>query len=535
MDTFRLLLGLGIALIASLALAGLFPVALIVAAVLVPLLVLFYFVEVDLYEDEPLRVLVLTAVWGSASGVGVGFLADAVRSGNATLVSQTTGHAVLWQGILIPLIGLALVLAGPVALLPYRKFNDVLDGVTFGAASAVTFAGAELLTHSSTFLAAGLQPAGLVTPWTLRLLTLGFAVPILAAASVGSATGALWLRYRAPQADRGKLALLGHPLFAVVLAAVLLVSGALVQLYLGRWAALAALVGLDVLALLWLRQLIHLGLLEEAAEIEVGPPRRCPNCGRETPWHSFCAYCGVSLRALPKSGRPHQRHGRARLLAGFSAGLAILVAIAVGVMAAVEPAPARSPCTAGQACTNPPRVPASGAPGRRAHANERTWKSSLGVQLRYDAARWRVASSNDRRLELTHTNDLLALVVDAASSSGTTAEQLLADKVDSLRGRYPDLEVDSGNQPASAAIGSVQGLGEAFSGHDIDGRPVEALIEAASAGGVSVVVATWVTQQAHTSRNGIATPFDALVSADALLETFRWPFELSTPASRIGR
>ena len=193
----------------------------------------------------------------------------------------------------------------------------MLDGVTFGAASAVMFAGAELLTHSSTFLAAGLQPAGLVTPWTLRLLTLGFAVPILAAASVGSATGALWLRYRAPQADRGKLALLGHPLFAVVLAAVLLVSGALVQLYLGRWAALAALVGLDVLALLWLRQLIHLGLLEEAAEIEVGPPRRCPNCGRETPWHSFCAYCGVSLRALPKSGRPHQRHGRARLLAGF--------------------------------------------------------------------------------------------------------------------------------------------------------------------------------------------------------------------------
>ena len=81
----------------------------------------------------------------------------------------------------------------------------------------------------------------------------------------------------------------------------------------------------------------------------------------------------------------------------------------------------------------------------------------------------------------------------------------------------------------------MQGLGEAFSGHDIDGRPVEALIEAASAGGVSVVVATWVTQQAHTSRNGIATPFDALVSADALLETFRWPFELSTPASRIGR
>src|SRR5207244_10065674 len=141
---------------------------------------------------------------------------------------------------------------------------------------------------------AGLDASELHPPGTLLLLTLGFAAPTLAPASVGSLTGALWLRYRAPQADRGKLALLGHPMFAVVLAAVLLVSGALVQLYLGRWAALAALVGLDAVALLWLRQLIHLGLLEEAAEIEIGPPQTCPNCGRATPWHTFSAYCRVS-------------------------------------------------------------------------------------------------------------------------------------------------------------------------------------------------------------------------------------------------
>ena len=86
---------------------------------------------------------------------------------------------------------------------------------SFGGACAVSFAGAELLTHSSTLLGSGLEPAGLVTPWVLRLLTLGFAVPVLAAAVVGGAAGALWLRYRAPRRDRERLKLLGHPGIAV--------------------------------------------------------------------------------------------------------------------------------------------------------------------------------------------------------------------------------------------------------------------------------------------------------------------------------
>ena len=532
MDTFRVLLALGTALIGALALAGLFPVALIAAAVVVPLLVVLYLREVNVYEDEPLRVLGLTAVWGALVGVGVGFLADAVRSRDATLASPTTGREVLWHGVLIPLIGFAAVLVGPVALLRYRKFNELLDGVTFGGAAAVVFAGAELLTHSSTFLAAGLEPAGLVTPWTVRLLTLGIAVPVLAAAAVGSAAGALWLRFRAPRRDRERLGLLGHPIVALPLAAVLLVASALVQLYLGRWAALAAVAGLAVFALAWLRQLIHLGLLEEAAETEIGRPLTCPNCGRETPRHTFCAHCGVSLRALPKSGRPHHRRARVHALARFGVALAVLVGIAVAVMAAVEPGSAGSPCPVHQACANPPRAAATEPPSQGAPANETTWKSSLGVQLTYDASRWHVHAVSDRRLDLTNANHLLELLVETRNARDTSQEQLLANKVGFLRGRYPDLDLDSSHQPASAAIGSVDGLGEAFAGHDRDGRPVEALIEVASAAGVSVAVTTWVSQQAHTSRNGEATPFDVLVNADALLETFRWPFERELPVAR---
>ena len=90
----------------------------------------------------------------------------------------------------------------------------MLDGVTFGGAAAVTFAGAELLTHSSEFLSGGLAPVGLVAPWTLRVLTLGVAVPVLAAAAIGALAGALWLRFRAPQTDSRPHKLLAQPVLA---------------------------------------------------------------------------------------------------------------------------------------------------------------------------------------------------------------------------------------------------------------------------------------------------------------------------------
>ena len=213
-------------------------------------------------------------------------------------------HTLVWSALLIPLISFACMIAGPLPLLPYRKFNDVLDGATFGGACAVTFVGAELLTHSADFLGSGIRPVGDNVAWWLRLISLGVFVPVLAACAVGAAAGALWLRYRAPVRDRNVLGPLGHPAFAVPLAAGLIVGGAFIQLETDTWLEFFLLAVDALIALLWLRQIIHLGLLEEASEIEIGPPVTCGNCGKQTPRHTFCAYCGVSLTALPKSQRP---------------------------------------------------------------------------------------------------------------------------------------------------------------------------------------------------------------------------------------
>jgi hypothetical protein len=161
-----------------------------------------------------------------------------------------------------------------------------------------------VLSQGADIFTGGLRPPGDSLPWIVRLLSLGVAAPLIAAGVIGAAAGAFWLQYRAPVRDRAKLGLVGQPIVATIVAFAFLVVSALgVQLLPILpgllWQALLA-----VIALVWLRAVIHLGLLQEAAEIEIGAPITCPYCGRSTPAHSFCGNCGGSIRALPKNVAP---------------------------------------------------------------------------------------------------------------------------------------------------------------------------------------------------------------------------------------
>jgi len=303
MLTFRVALGFGVVVVLALGLGHLYPLAVVAAAVLVPLLTILYLVDVDIYEDEPVSVMAFTMLWGIAAGIGVGLLAKAIEPAGANVFTQSTSTRAILRGVFIPLVSTVLMMAGPLALLPYRKFNDVLDGATFGASAAVTFAGAAVITQSFSFFSQGLHPSGTLAFWMIRLLELAVAAPILAAGAIGAAVGAFWLRYRAPVRDRDALGLLGHPVTATAIAAALLVGGALLQVYLVPGLALALMLVLDGVALVWLRLVLHVGLLEEAAELDIGPEIVCANCGRPTPRHTFCIHCGISLKALPKGPR----------------------------------------------------------------------------------------------------------------------------------------------------------------------------------------------------------------------------------------
>ena len=305
MDTFRVALLLGLAVVVVLAVFRLFPMAIVASAVLTPLLMVLYLYDVDVYEDEPISVIAFTMIWGVVAGVVAGLIAQAFAS-SAPLFGETSGSTVVLLGVVMPLISVALMIAGPLILLPRKSFNDVLDGATFAGAAAVCFAGAQLITSSFSFLTnAGLRPIGAITPWVIRLLELSIAAPVLAACVMGAVGAAFWLRYRSPVRDRDALGVLGNPYVALLVAAAVLIVAALGQLLLPDLLGLVLYIVLDVAALLWLRRVLHLGLLQEAAEIETGPDIQCANCGATTPRHSFCINCGISLLALP-----NDRHAR---------------------------------------------------------------------------------------------------------------------------------------------------------------------------------------------------------------------------------
>lgn len=522
MVVFRLALGVGAAVLVALALARLYPLALVVSAVLVPLLGLLSFWYVDVYEDEPVRVLLFTVAWGVGTGVGFAFLTDAVQAPHAELLSRTTAHSVVWNGVLLPVIGLALVLIGPLVLLPYRKFNDTLDGATFGGVAAITFVGASLFTHSSSFLSAGFEPVGQSTPWLLRLLTLGLVVPVIALTAVGAATGSLWLRYRAPARDRRALGVLGHPVPALIVAACALVGSALLQLYLSRWIALAALAALSVPLVLWLRQVVHVGLTEEAAERPARASRTCLNCGHAAGGGAFCSNCGVALAALPKQSRGH---GPAVVLA---AGGLLVAAIAVAVLLAVRPAPARPFCAGKRHCGGPPvaSVALSTAPPL---VDGRIWRSSRGVRLEYDPALWTASAAGDgSSIFLTSSGRIggldMRLFVDAEPAGASSSAARIGAERDYLVGLYPSLALDGPDeQPLTPSIGSAFGVGEADAGTTADERnPVEAMLLDAQKDGVDVLVAAW-TDNPHGL--GGDAPYPAFLVVDQLLETFTWPSE----------
>jgi hypothetical protein len=306
---FRLALALGGVILAVLVVSGLYPLAIVGAAAILPLLVVLYLYDVDLYENEPLPIIGLTMATGLAAGLLVGYLSRLTAPSGAGALVESTGARLVRDGVAWPVVGTMLMLVGPLVLLRSPRFNDVLDGTTFGAASAVSFEAGALLTGSGNLLQSGLRPTGRATPWLAEIATGGIVLPLLAASVVGAACGALWLTFRTP-IDSGRLGWLGRPAVAVPLALAALVAAAAAQVILGPWWALFVCALLAVGGLVWLRHPIQVGLLQEAAELDVTGEVVCANCGARGPRHSFCANCGVSLRALPKA---HPGGARPRL------------------------------------------------------------------------------------------------------------------------------------------------------------------------------------------------------------------------------
>jgi ribosomal protein L32 len=301
MAMFRGCLALGLATVLVLGLAGLYPIALIAGAILLPMLVVLYMVDVNVFEEQSWSVIAGTIAWGLVAGAVTALIAKALSPSGSAVFVGGHGSTVLSRGVLVPLLSVVLILLGPLSLLRFPRYSTVLDGATFAAASASAFVAAEVIVQALSVLGNGLRPPGSVVPWLVQLAIIAIALPLVTMAAMSSIAGVVWLKLRAPIRDRSALGRLGSLYVAVPLGAAMLVIAAVVQITVVSGLALAIVAGLAVLALLWLRQVIHVGLLEEALLIEDAPIITCANCGERTRRGTFCENCGIALAALPAS------------------------------------------------------------------------------------------------------------------------------------------------------------------------------------------------------------------------------------------
>ncbi len=286
-----------------LAVLHLYAMATVAAVFALPVLYLMYLYEVEVYESEPWLVVGATMVIGAL--LGLAFTNVTARSLAQLNLTADRDTGFFLAGLVIPIVSQALMLAGPLFLYMFRaRFREPLDGLTFGAASALGFT----LTSSLVALwplISGDSLVGSDAPldWAVRLTRAGLLVALINASTTALVAAALWLhRY-----DRRR----GHrPWQSSVLAAFVVAFG--VQVVLGMVAfalddpvADVAILALATAALLLLlRFVIHDALLVEGAEHEIGPDAPCPECHRMVPTMAFCPACGASRAAEAKQGRP---------------------------------------------------------------------------------------------------------------------------------------------------------------------------------------------------------------------------------------
>lgn len=301
---FRWALLAGSTAVVALAAMHLFAPATATAVFLLPVLYLLYLYEVEVYDSDPWLLIGATM----AAGALLGFLFASVTGDAVTQLNLTgdTTTSFLLAGVTLPIAAQGLMLVGPFFLYYFRpELREPLDGLTFGAASALGFTLTLTLTAIWPLLGGPLVGTGAPLDWALRLLNAGILVTVINATTTSLVTAAVWLqRYDLRRAGRAwEASVLSTLVVAVGTQLLVGVLGAVVP-------DLFTQVGLRVVIaaalLVYMRLVIHQALLAEGAAHEIGPDAQCPECHRVVPTMLFCPSCGVA-RAASKAPRARTR------------------------------------------------------------------------------------------------------------------------------------------------------------------------------------------------------------------------------------
>jgi hypothetical protein len=288
----------GAAFVVMLAVLHLFAAATAAAAVLLPAMYLLYLYEVEIYASEPWLLIGATMVGGAV--LGYAFTQLAGESASGLNLTGDTGNAFVLRGVAIPIVAQALMLVGPIALFAIRgRYAEPLDGLTFGAASALGFSLSSELSQLWPVITGPLVASGSSVEWALRLLRLGVLVSLVNASTTGLITASLWLQRYDPRRSR-QAREVSLPVVVLIAVGTQLLLGILTFLvpdlvgHVLIWLVAAAAL------MLYVRQVIHQALLAEGAAHEIGPDSQCPECHHIVPTMLFCPNCGAARAAGPR-------------------------------------------------------------------------------------------------------------------------------------------------------------------------------------------------------------------------------------------
>ncbi len=318
-QTYRIALTIALVVALLAAIFGALPIAVLVAAFAIPIVYIVYIYDVNLWEDEPIAVtglaFALTGVLTIGFTVLWTWLRGPVPYGTTTFEgSLSTSPQVgpfLVVALVVPIVGVAIQQIGPVLLASRPEFDDLMDGLTFGVISGVSYACFDTIVRHWDLLTGGLQAQdpGL---WVSLIFLEGFVKPLIFGTAAGIACAefsGLGRGYDGftPRYFRGVgEALLaniayqaGTYLFAFVGSATL---GVILSI---TW-------GLVILGILILRirNVLHLGLMEAALERtaraggigEEGELQFCAQCELPLlPHAAFCNACGTAVRVQAKA------------------------------------------------------------------------------------------------------------------------------------------------------------------------------------------------------------------------------------------
>lgn len=331
-DAYRWGLFAAAAIVLVLTILGYLSIAILAASVAIPVAYLVYIYDVNPWEDAPISIVVgmflVTAVLAALVSLVFfdwvfedQFSRLASGPGSRAGIGSISFGSLLVFAVLLPVVAMVVMNAGPIFFARKLAFDDMIDGLTLGIAAGTAYAMAETIVAFWPVISSGDRVTQGIASWVVVVLNLMVVKSLIYGTSAGIAIAAF--------SGRGE----GYdgftPAFYSNLAFVTIVDIAywvgvhlLARAQFGE--ALGLLWGIAILAVLVIRVRIflHTGLLEAAVEDAAHSTRNkgavteagfCPECELPLlPDALFCIVCGQSVRATTGAGRRGLREaGRA--------------------------------------------------------------------------------------------------------------------------------------------------------------------------------------------------------------------------------